>query len=301
MHAIRRATALILVMFAITATLSALDLSVDYVEGYVDIKDGSEWVALFIGDTISSESIIRLDEDSLAEISGPGVRLTLTKDGVYEVSKLVGARNEQSRIGLASIIGKKVSSVFEEKEDKGQTAVMGVRGAKSENELDWMMGDTAELLESGKGQLKNNELEEARATFEEAFDFAEIDEENEVLFYLGYTSYLMGSAREALGYFNDMFDISPKAEFFPNLLLLKAQLLAETFAFEEALEWLDSNMDAVELAPDNRQTAYLIEGLSYKELENASGAREALQKAVSIDPSSEAGQAANRLIQSLDG
>ncbi len=297
--AIGRMVLSVIMLLAVAVALPALDLSIDYVEGYVDIKDGSDWAALFIGDVITSESVIRLEENSLAEISGPGIKLTLTKPGVYDVNELVGARNEQSRIGLASIIGKKVASVFEERPDTSQTAVMGVRGAKSENELDWMMGDTVELLESGKEQLRNNEVVAAFATFEEAFDFAEIDEENEVLFYLGYTSYLMGNTREALGYFNEMLDIDPDVEFFPNLLLLKAQLLAETFAYEDAVEWLGTYEDDVELSPDNLQTAYLIEGVSYKGLENVTAAREALQQAVSIDPSSEVGQAADRLIESL--
>ena len=91
---------------------------------------------------------------------------------------------------------------------------MGVRGAKSESNVQWMSGDTAELLDAGKGHLEESELDEALALFEEAYDFAEIDEETEVLFYLGYTTYSMGNLRLAADYLGEIIDVDTEQDFF---------------------------------------------------------------------------------------
>ena len=160
----------------------ALDLDVEYVDGYLDVRDGEEWFELFVGDTVSDSDTIRLDEDSIAELSTRGTKLTVTKPGIYMARSLLDASGEQRSFGLASVVSGKVASLFRDLEGESQAAVMGVRGAKSESNVQWMSGDTAELLDAGKGHLEESELDEALALFEEAYDFAEIDEETEVLF-----------------------------------------------------------------------------------------------------------------------
>jgi len=64
----------------------ALDLDVEYVDGYLDVRDGEEWFELFVGDTVSDSDTIRLDEDSIAELSTRGTKLTVTKPGIYMVT-----------------------------------------------------------------------------------------------------------------------------------------------------------------------------------------------------------------------
>ena len=64
---------------------------------------------------------------------------------------------------------------------------------------------------------------EALALFEEAYDFAEIDEETEVLFYLGYTNYVLGNVRVASDFLGEIFEVDTEAEYFPNLLLTRLQ------------------------------------------------------------------------------
>ena len=210
--------------------LFGMDVSIDYIDGYLEIMEDGEWYDLYIGEVITDADTIRLDENSVAELSLPGTTLTLTQPGTYVIADLPEASGERRSSGFGSVLGNKLKSIVTEPE-QGQTAVMGVRGSKSENELEWMSGDTAELLETGKDHLMEGKYAEAVGVFEEAYDFADMSEETEVLFYLGYTNAMMGQIRlavEALKF----VEPDPEAEFFADLIILKGQLLHENFAYE---------------------------------------------------------------------
>ncbi len=281
---------------ASVAPILGIDISVDYVDGYLDIQEDGEWYELYMGDVISDGDTIRLDENSIAELSLPGNKLTLTRPGVYVVADLLEASGEQRSIGIASVIGSKIRTLVKEPE-QNQTAVMGVRGSKSENELEWMSGDTSELLETGIEYLADGEYAEAAGVFEEAYDFADPTEESEVLFYLSYTNLLMGQTRlavQALEY----AEPDPSQEFFEDLVLLKGQLLTETFAHEEAIEWLDEYSSDIKTS-GALQMSLLLSGVNYRGLGNTSMARQSLEEALAIDSSSDAGQAAENLLKNL--
>lgn len=292
--------ALIGALLLLASGLSALDLTVEYVDGYLDLKDGDQWVELFVGDPVPDTGTVKLGTNSIAEFSAPGVKLTLTRPGVYELGNLVDASGEQRSSGLASIVGNKVASLFSEKQVDSQAAVMGVRGAKSESEIQWMTGDTAELLATGQERLEEQDLDAALDLFLEAYDYAEMDEETEVLFYLGYTSYLLGDLAGAAGYFGDIIEVDTEAEFFPNLLLVNAQVLIETFAFQEAVDWLSEYQNADTVNESVRQTALLLEGVGHKSLGATGKAKQALEASRSIDPDTEIAKAAENFLSQLE-
>ena len=302
MNQTTRAFKLLLVVTFILAasTVFSIDLSVEYIDGYLDLRDGSEWVEVWVGDVVGDDDVIKLDEDSIAELYGPGIKLTLTKSGIYAVEDLLNASGEQRSVGLASMVGGKVASLFAEKKVDAQAAVMGVRGAKSESSVQWMTGDTAELMRTGKERLEENKIEEALAVFGEAYDFAEIDEETEVLFYLGYASYLLGDLRISADFLSDISEIDTEAEFFPNLLLFYGQVMVETFAFEDAIDWIQTYRDAEIIDASVKQTAYLIEGISYKALEDVENAKTAFEASRAIDPESEIAKTAVTLLGELE-
>ena len=272
------------------------DVTIEYLDGYLDIKDGGEWFELYIGETITDADTIRLDEDSVAELSVSGNKLTLTKPGIYVVGDLLKASGESRALGIASVIGNKIRTIVQEPK-QAQTAVMGVRGAKADDELEWMSGDTAELLDTGKDYLAEGEYAEAVEVFEEAYDFADPSEETEVLFYLGFTNALMGQLRLAVEAL-EFVEPDPTAEFFVDLILLKGQLLAETFAYDEAITWLETYSPEIEDMAAS-QMSYLLVGVSQKGLGNNVEAKEALNEAVDIDSESDAGLAAQSLLSDL--
>lgn len=281
----------------LVAPMFALEITVDYLDGYLDIREDGEWYELAIGEEISERDTIRLDADSVAELSTPGAKLTLTKPGVYIVSDLLRASGESKSFGIASMVGGKIASLVREP-DQSQTAVMGVRGAKSEDELEWMSGDAAELLESGKELLAEGEFLKAVEVLEEAYDFADAIEEDEILFYLGYANALMGEVRIAL---QSIQYIQPDSamEFYVDLILLKGQLLAETFAYEEAIEWLGEYDPSIATDKTATQMSLLLQGMSHRGMGDSSGARQVLQKAVNLDQTSDAGKAAQGMMAEL--
>ncbi|MBN1685882.1 MAG: hypothetical protein JW852_04460 [Spirochaetales bacterium] len=273
-----------------------IDIYVDYLDGYLDVIEGGEWYELSIGDSVTDADTIRLDKNSVAELSLPGTKLTLTRPGTYVVADLIESAGERRSLGIASVIGSKIRTIVEEPK-QAQTAVMGVRGAKSEDELEWMSGDTAELLQTGKDYLAEGEYANAVTVFEEAYDFADSSEESEVLFYLGFTNAMMGEVRLAVEALESV-EPDPSAEFFTDLVLLKGQLLAETFAYEEAIKWLETHSPQIKDRSAS-QMSLLLTGVSYKGIGNSSLARETLEKALAIDTASDAGKAAQSLIGEL--
>ncbi len=175
----------------LAAPAFGLNIVVDYLDGYLDIRDDGEWYELSIGEELSERDTIRLDADSVAELSAPGAKLTLTKPGIYVISELLEASVDSRSFGIASMVGGKIAALVR-KPDQKQTAVMGVRGAKSEDELEWMSGDAAELLITGKDYLAEGNFLEAVEVLEEAYDFADAIEEDEVLFYMRFANAHMG-------------------------------------------------------------------------------------------------------------
>ncbi len=287
---------LLFLAIAFIQPLFSIDVTINYLDGYLEVKNGSKWLELNIGETITDIDTIRLDKDSVAELSVSGNKLTLTKPGIYVIADLLKASGESRSLGIASVIGSKIRTIVSEPK-QAQTAVMGVRGAKQDDKLEWMTGDTAELMASGKDRLALGEYAEAVEIFKEAHDFADPSEETEVLFYLGFTNVLLGEIRVAVEALESV-EPDPTAEFFADLVLLKGQLLTETFAYDEAIGWLEKytpqikDMAAV-------QMSHLLVGVSYKGLGNNTKAKQALNKAVTIDSASEAGLASQKLLREL--
>ena len=288
--------ALSFLTIVLVSAVSAVDIYVDYLDGYLDIMDGGEWYELSIGDAIADTDTVRLDENSVAELSLPGTKLTLTRPGVYVVADLLEATGQRRSLGIASVIGSKIRTIVEEPKQT-QTAVMGVRGSKSEDKLEWMTGDTSELIETGKKYLAEGAYADAAEIFEEAYDFADSSEESEALFYVGFTNAMMGEIRRAVEAL-DFVDPDPTADFFVDLVLLKGQLLTETFAYEEAIEWLETHSRQI-TDSSATQLSLLLTGISYQGLGNTLLAKQSLEKVLAINAQNEAGRAAQSLISEL--
>ena len=105
----------------------AADLTIDYVDGYLDLKTTSGWEELYPGDTVSDTAVVRLDADSIAELSSPSSSLTLTKEGIYEIRKLLSASNNMDSVGLGNLIAGKIGSMVKDK-NLEPSAVGGGKG-----------------------------------------------------------------------------------------------------------------------------------------------------------------------------
>jgi hypothetical protein len=109
----------------VAAALQAAPLSVDLVEGTVEIKSGSAWKVVSEGDKIDSASVVRVGKSSFLELSGAGSRVTLTTAGTYTLNTLVTSAPAQDK-KVAAVVGKLGRMVRTEAPRSSTTA--GVRG-----------------------------------------------------------------------------------------------------------------------------------------------------------------------------
>jgi tetratricopeptide (TPR) repeat protein len=140
---------------------------------------------------------------------------------------------------------------------------MGVRSTQPEEDL-FGTYDTDKLISIGKVSLSEEKYDRAITIFREAFDVADIEEEGEILFYIGYTQYLKGSFKEALETFSDI-EVGMNDSFYNDLVLISAQIHLETFAFDKAISilkpFINTNDDGgTDLARYLLGVAYLEKG-----------------------------------------
>lgn len=296
----KRSVALLLILL-VPLALFARDFVVDYVDGYLDVKDGSSWSELFIGDEVTDADTVRLDTGSYAEISDGSVTVKLTRAGTYVIADLFNVAGRSRSSGVGSLILGRVSKLAGE-DERDETAVGGVRASEAvnQNQPTWAGGESVdELIEEGLGLLNEGSFEDAYWVFEEAYDYALDDYEyNKSIFYLGYASALTGAITEAFDLLEEVGP-DPDTDYYTDHVLVLSQLLVESFAFSDAIEYLDGLLTAEEVEEPALQSGYLLLGLSYDGLGDLGKAETYWLEARDLDPSSDAGQIAGQLLSEL--
>lgn len=300
---IKKSIAILVMALLMAFTLGAQTISIEYIDGYLDIMDGGSWVEAYIGDTLTTSDTIRLDEDSYVDLKSRGTNLSLTSPGTYKVSELLQANSESSNLGVSSMVSGKLAVLLNGPSHKTQSTVGGVRAAEAEAgpKLDWMGSDTAELIKDGKTAIEESRFDSALEFFEEAYDLAlDEQEETETLFYMGWTKYMKGETSDAL---ENLMDLPPDtySDTYHSHYLITGNILVTTFAFEAALEWF-ADYDAQDAAFENseaEQMIYLLMGISSKQVGNNNDAKKWLQDAVMIDNASDTAEAARTLLTDL--
>lgn len=289
----QKLTLLCLLVLA-ASPLFAVDFFADYVDGYLELKQGGNWSDVYIGDMLPANAVVRLDDDSYAEITYGNDTIKLSRAGTYELRKLLGSKSEVANAGMGSIFSGKFKNLIQEDAGKTQSTVGGVRAAEAETvSIDWMSSETAELIADGKDALQAGEIEDAYSYFTDAYDFsADSYEESEALYYLGLSYALNGDYSEALSNL-DMADIEDDSEYYTDFYILKGQLLVESFAYDEAYELLSGyEASAGKKTPEKLQTLYFLLAVSANNAGETKAAETALSKVIAIDSNSETARAA---------
>ena len=274
---------------------------VDYAEGAVDARDGSQWSPVYIGQSLPAETGLRLGPDGYAELSRGSATVRLTRPGTYSLSSVLAGSQRNSRVGLGSMIRTRLERLGGEAPPAEDPGVAGVRGDDAGAEgLMWVGGeDVVELIENGIALLSEGDYDGARSRFGEAYDFAETDAQAaRARFYLGYTAYLEGNVREAVQTF-DSVSLEPADSDYDTWVLTRAQALVETFAYKDAVAVLGPYLEQGERLAAERQTALVLRAVARDGLERGDAARADLRAARRLDPSSEQGRMAARLLDEL--
>lgn len=287
-------------IIAIVGPTFAQDLLVEFVEGTVEYRAGAEWVEAFIGETIPSDTTIRVGDSSLVELRSAEESVLLSRPGSYALEAVLHTTHRNLSTGVASMVRSRVRKMVRD-DAPPVTAAAGVRAAEAlpDSIVTWAGGESvSDLIAEGILALDDEDYENAYVIFEEAREIAAPDEIDPTQFYLGYTAYLMGSAGEALALL-ERVNADPKAGFFHDHTLILAQLLVESFAYTDALKLLEEYVATGDPAPDDLQVAHLLQGLAHNGRGEHDRAVEQLESARKIDPESENGRLAAALITEL--
>jgi tetratricopeptide (TPR) repeat protein len=292
-----RAAGIILLILITAMPLVAEDLLVEYLEGTLEVKEGSSWLELYIGDMVAENSLIRLSDNGFAELSSRNVTVTLSDDGTYNTQSLLRSGQKVASWNIGGVVNSKLSKLISPAQ-QGETAVMGVRGAAADQgELTWVE-EGGEFMEKGKQLLADGLFEEAISVFKNGADWALTeDERSEYLFYAAYAHSLKGDNALALIMLEDMA-LKSDAAIFTDYVLLKGKLLIENLAFADALDLFDEYLAHPDMG-ETTQVVYFLSAVCYQSLDNRTQAEKFLQDAIKIDASSEYGRAAQRMMGSL--
>ena len=273
---------------------SAQNLYIDYLDGDMDVKRGNSWDPLYIADEISEGDTIKLYDSSYVELTQNEIKLTLEKEGVYEVAALLDQVVKADRWGIK---GASVVKLFRDDEvEKRQSSVMGVRvDPQDEEEITWV-DDDVEFLQEGKSLYREGRFDDAIAVLQEGAEWYGSNYD-EILFYKALTEYKMGHSKKMR---ESVFEMDPSAdvEYFGDYVLLKGNLLIESQNYKEAEELFDRYISDAEKR-EAEQNVYLLWAFCSLESDDKISARDKLQKAVQINSRNEIGRKATEILSDL--
>jgi hypothetical protein len=279
---------------------AAQDLQVAYTEGLVELAAGGTWKELAPGDRVPANARIRLSEEGFVELSQGATRLSVSQPGVYLVADLVSASKKVASWQLGKVVSGKLKGAVTGATKGEGTAAMGARGAAAgaPATVEWVEATgSEEALTEGRSLIEKERLDEALKVLQDALKEAYAGEEGTFCYYIA--SVYSRQQKTALALRTlERARIEPQEPMYADLVLLKGQLLLESLAFTDALALFDSQL-RLNPAGEFAQALLIMSAYSYQGLGRDQGAREALEKAVSLDSSSELGQEAASLLSQL--
>ena len=281
--------------------LLAEDFLIDYLEGELEKKEGSKWIELFETDTVESNAIIRLKSDSMVELSGKDLNITLIRPGTYNLEQITMDSKKSDSYGLDDIVSSKFAALSKDLEDeKSEGGVMGVRAAKIEDEVDFI-GD--EIIENlyiiSRQKMKDGDYEGAISLLNDALEWGTDENESILLYYIGFCYNNLGFEALAISYLMDI-NIDQDMPFYPDYVFLFGSLLMKSYAHEDALAlFLDYIGESTKDDSFEYQSIHYMTALCYIQLDNSKEAEKFLKKTEQINQNTETGKKAASLLRNL--
>jgi hypothetical protein len=167
----KRLIVFVLIAFAATLSLSAVPMTVSWADGKVDLKSGSAWAAVSVGDKIDSSSTIRLGKGATVELTDGKRKVSLTAEGSYVVDAVLKKGAVASKKSTQAM--DKLGKLVDPQASVNSSTVAAVRGAAVEpakESMDWQSGeaDYASLMDEGRRLVRTGEYGSAARRFNEA-------------------------------------------------------------------------------------------------------------------------------------
>jgi tetratricopeptide (TPR) repeat protein len=283
--------AILLLLFAFP--LSAAEVVVEFLDGFLEFQEDEAWLEADIGDTLPADCTIRLGEESFVELADERGKITISAPGIYNLSELLKSRSEKQK-RLGGFLKQALTRVVEEPEAT-ESVSMGVRAAEVEDEPFQWMDEEEEIVAQGKDLLAEGLYQEALIFFQDAIEDWGLTEEGALAFYLGVTYAMLGENAKALRRLS-VLEPDPWEDYYADWAVLTGQLYMDSLAYQRALEVFKGYLS--EYPPDETaQLVLYLSGLCHRELGNEEVAEESFRQAYQILPESDVGK---RIADELD-
>ena len=268
----------------LTAGISAQAFSVSFCDGLAELQAAKVWKALSIGDKVPADASVRISQDGSLELLRGKLRITILKDGVYDMTALAKATDKAGAGGIGGTISQKLSSLTTEKPTA--TQVGGVRGAaQGEGPVMWV-DENDETRSRVQALLDDKKFTDALEVLDQAIKETSVDADKAEFTYLVGVAYY-GNGQTARAY-HALEQISPDADavWYARYVILKSQVLVDTSNYKDALAILSPFINAFPTG-EATQVAYLLSSYCQKGLGNQSAARAALDAGYKLNPSTD--------------
>lgn len=277
-----------LAILVFSAAAHAQSWSVQYIDGTADVKASKGWTALSVGDLVPPAASVRVSQGGSVELTRGTARITIIRDGTYDLATLARASDRSGAAKGAAAISQKIQSLRTSK--PASTVVGGVRAGDqggSQASVSWVeesdetRGEVASLFAQKKFLDAVSVLESAMHGQASAQDAQEYEYLTAAAWY---GAGQPAKAWRALSRVSANLD----APWYEHYVLLKAQVLVDAADFTAALDALRPLTEH----PDGEtgQAAWLLTFYCQKGLGDASSAKAALEAGFQLDPSSDMGR-----------
>ncbi|MGA2612750.1 MAG: hypothetical protein ABSG38_04785 [Spirochaetia bacterium] len=270
--------------FLVAASAFAQTYSVTYSDGTVELKTPKGWSPLSIGDAVPANASVRVSGSGSLELTRGKSRITILKDGTYDISSLARASEKSGAGGVGANIAQKIQSLTS---DKSKTsAVGGVRAAEQGQQSVTWAEESDEVRSEVAALIAEKKYFDALKTLNNALkDTSNQADEEEFTYLTGVAYYGAGQPAKAYKALSKVV-ADPGAQWYANYLLLKAQLLVDSADFPGALSILQPFITA-NPSGESAQVAYLLTYYCQKGLGNTADAKAALDAGYQIDPATD--------------
>ena len=269
---------------AFAAAAGAQAFAVSYLDGTAEVGTARSWKTIAIGDTVPADGSVRVSQNGSLELTRGTLRITILRDGVYDVAVLARSAGKDGSMNLGSTLTQKLASLTTERSRGSQAA--GVRGEmQAEAPVTWM-DENDQARGQAQTLLDEKKFSEALKVLDKAIrDSTEDTDRAELMYLMGVAYY--GSGQTARAY-RVLEQISPDPEtgWYSPYVILKSQVLVDTFNFKDALAVLSPFISAFP-AGEAAQMAYLLTFYSQKGLGDPASAQAALESGYALDPSTD--------------
>ena len=273
-----------IVFFCVAAVASAQAISVDYLDGTVELKSAKGWDSVSIGDTLAATATVRVSGGGVLELTRGAQRFSIVKDGTYAVADLLKSADKMAKPGTGVSLAQKIKTISSQQQ--GQGSVAGVRGAQQGGKDDLMWAEEGDDVRDTVTQLlASQKYGEAADTLTKALKDAAADEKPELEYLLATAYYDGGETARA---FRAVSVSSPGSDqsYYPDFMILKTQILLDSAAYQDGIAAANQLL-ANKPAPQYAQVAYLLSAYCAKALGDQKAVQAAVSAGVALDPQSE--------------